>query len=74
MTGSAVPDAMATLLIGLMLGFVALRLTGRNRRLLTNQAVPQRYVDDLRRRLTDMPGIAEVPNMSAIYLGPARCS
>ena len=71
-TGSAVPDAIATLLIGLMLGFVALRLTGRNRRLLTNQAVPQRYVDDLRRRLTDMPGIAGVPNMSAIYLGPSE--
>jgi cation diffusion facilitator family transporter len=71
-TGSAVPDAIATLLIGLMLGFVALRLTGRNRRLLTNQAVPERYVDDLRRRLTDMPGIAGVPRMLAIYLGPGE--
>src|SRR3954471_11030803 len=56
-TGSAVPDAVATLAIGLMLGYVALKLTGRNRRLLTNQAVPQRYVDALSRRLVEVPGI-----------------
>src|SRR3954454_7008436 len=30
-TGSALPDALATLAIGLMLCYVALRLTGRNR-------------------------------------------
>src|SRR5919205_2965105 len=56
-TGSAVPDAIATLIIGLMLGYVALRLTGRNRRLLTNQAVPERYVEALRRRLPAVTGI-----------------
>jgi cation diffusion facilitator family transporter len=71
-TGSAVPDALATLAIGLMLGFVALRLTGRNRRLLTNQAVPERYVDALRGRLVEIPGIAAVPRLEAIYLGPAQ--
>jgi cation diffusion facilitator family transporter len=71
-TGSAVPDAIATLIIGLMLGFVALRLTGRNRRLLTNQAVPARYVDDFRRRLLAIPAIAEVASLSAIYLGPGE--
>jgi cation diffusion facilitator family transporter len=71
-TGSAVPDAIATLIIGLMLGYVALRLTGRNRRLLTNQAVPARYVDDFRRRLLAIPAIAEVASLSAIYLGPGE--
>jgi cation diffusion facilitator family transporter len=71
-TGSALPDALATLVIGLMLGFVALRLTGRNRRLLTNQAVPDRYVDALRGRLAAVPGIAEVPRLEAIYLGPGE--
>src|SRR5690349_5000009 len=71
-TGSAVPDAIATLVIGLMLGFVALRLTGRNRRLLTNQAVPERYVTALRRRLVEVPGISGVASMEAVYLGPGE--
>ncbi len=71
-TGSALPDALATLVIGLLLGFVALRLTGRNRRLLTNQAVPERYVDALRRRLVEVPGIAGVASLEAIYLGPGE--
>jgi cation diffusion facilitator family transporter len=71
-TGSAVPDAIATLVIGLMLGFVALRLTSRNRGLLTNQAVPDRYVQALRRRLTEVPGIDDVARLEAVYLGPGE--
>src|SRR3954467_8974649 len=71
-TGSAVPDALATLVIGLMLGYVALRLTGRNRRLLANQAVPERYVEALRRRLVEVPGISGVASMEAVYLGPGE--
>ena len=43
-TGSAVPDALASIVIGGLLCFVASRLTRRNRQLLTNQAVPDRYV------------------------------
>jgi cation diffusion facilitator family transporter len=72
LTGSALPDALATLAIGLMLGYVALKLTGRNRRLLTNQAVPERYVTALRRRLVEVPGIAGVASMQAVYLGPGE--
>jgi cation diffusion facilitator family transporter len=71
-TGSALPDALATLGIGLMLCYVALRLTGRNRRLLTNQAVPERYVEALRRRLTATPGIDRVVSLQAVYLGPGE--
>ena len=71
-TGSALPDALATIAIGLMLGFVALRLTGRNRQLLTNQAVPDRYIVELRRRLVEMPGISGVATLSAVYLGPGE--
>jgi cation diffusion facilitator family transporter len=71
-TESALPDALATLAIGLMLGYVALKLTGRNRRLLTNQAVPERYVEALRRRLAEVPGIAGVASLDAVYLGPGE--
>jgi cation diffusion facilitator family transporter len=71
-TDSAVPDALATLAIGLMLGYVALKLTGRNRQLLTNQAVPERYIEALRRRLVEVPGIAGVASLEAVYLGPGE--
>ena len=71
-TGSALPDALATLAIGLMLGYVALELTGRNRRLLSNQGVPERHVERLRQRLTDVPGIAGVAGLQAVFLGPGE--
>jgi cation diffusion facilitator family transporter len=38
-TGSAVPDALVAILIGLLLGYVALKLTSRNRQLLANQSI-----------------------------------
>jgi Co/Zn/Cd efflux system component len=71
-TGSAVPDAIATIVIGLLLVYVASRLAGRNRQLLTNQAVPQRYIDALRERLTRADGIHEVAGLEAVYLGPGE--
>ena len=71
-TGSAVPDAVVTIIIGMLLGYVALRLLSRNRRLLANQAVPDRYVVQLRQRLTAMAGVDEVPRIEAVYLGPGE--
>jgi cation diffusion facilitator family transporter len=71
-TGSAVPDALATIVIGLMLGYVAVRLTGRNRQLLSNQAIPDRYVAQLRDRLSATQGVDDVVRLEAIYLGPAE--
>jgi cation diffusion facilitator family transporter len=69
---SAVPDAIVTIIIGLLLGYVALRLTSRNRQLLANQGVPGRYVDQLRERLSAADGVHEVTRLEAIYLGPAE--
>jgi cation diffusion facilitator family transporter len=71
-TGSAVPDAVATILIGLMLGYVAVRLTGRNRQLLSNQAIPDRYVAQLRERLSATAGVEGVARLEAVYLGPGE--
>jgi cation diffusion facilitator family transporter len=70
-TGSAVPDAIATLLIGGLLTLVAVRLSGRNRGLLTNQAVPERHVQRVRELLAGQDGIAGVGHIEAIHLGPA---
>jgi Co/Zn/Cd efflux system component len=69
-TGSGIPDAIATLVIGALLTFVAARLTRRNRLLLTNQAVPERHVDHLRERLLGQPGIVQVQRIEAVHLGP----
>jgi cation diffusion facilitator family transporter len=72
LTGSGLPDAIVTVLIGLLLTGVAIRLTRRNRALLTNQAVPDRYVAWLRERLAQEPGVAEVRRVDAVYLGAAE--
>jgi cation diffusion facilitator family transporter len=71
-TGSALPDAIATLVIGCLLAYIALRLTSRNRQLLANQAVPDRYVEQLRSRIGNQPGIEDVRNVEAVYLGPGQ--
>jgi cation diffusion facilitator family transporter len=72
LTGSAVYDAAASIAIGGLLCFIATRLTRRNRQLLTNQAVPDRYVEALRARLEDEAEIHAVRRLEAVYLGPGE--
>ena len=71
-TGSALPDALASIAIGLLLCYLASALTRRNRALLTNQAVPERYVDQLRERLETVAEIHAVTNLEAVYLSPTE--
>ena len=72
LTGSAVPDALATIVIGLMLGYVAVKLTRRNRQLLSNQSIPDRDIAQLRDRLSATAGVDAVFRVDAIYLGPGE--
>jgi cation diffusion facilitator family transporter len=72
LTGSAAPDAVATLAIGCLLVYIAVRLIGRNRQLLTNQAVPERYVEQMRERISAQAGVEELRAIEAIYLGPGQ--
>jgi cation diffusion facilitator family transporter len=72
LTGSALPDALATLAIGCLLVYLALRLIRRNRQLLTNQAVPERYITQMHDRLTAQAGVEELRSLEAIYLGPGQ--
>lgn len=72
LTGSALPDALATLAIGALLVYLALRLIGRNRQLLTNQAVPERYVRQMEARISAESGVEELRYIEAIYLGAGQ--
>jgi cation diffusion facilitator family transporter len=69
-TGAEWPDAVASLAIGGLLSYVAIRLSSRNRALLANQAVSPRIAERLRTRLLEEPGIVSVRRMESVYLGP----
>jgi cation diffusion facilitator family transporter len=69
-TGAEWPDAVASLAIGGLLSFVAIRLAGRNRALLSNQAISPRIAERVQARLVKEPGIASVQRMESVYLGP----
>jgi cation diffusion facilitator family transporter len=69
-TGAELPDALATLLIGCLLAFIAVRLASRNRRLLTNQTLPEPALERLRSQLAEQPGVMSVARLEAVYLGP----
>jgi divalent metal cation (Fe/Co/Zn/Cd) transporter len=71
-TGSGIADALASIAIGGLLCFIASRLTRRNRQLLTNQSVPDRYVEALRARLEGQAEIDAVTRLEAVYLGPGE--
>jgi cation diffusion facilitator family transporter len=70
-TGIEIFDPIATIIIGGLLTYVAIRLTGRNRALLTNQAVAPRHMDSLRESLMAQPGIVAVRSIEAVHLGPS---
>jgi cation diffusion facilitator family transporter len=72
LTGSGIPDALGSVVIGLLLCYIAWRLTSRNRQLLTNQSVPDRYVEGLRARLQAEAAVSSVARLDAVYLGPAE--
>lgn len=69
-TGSAVWDGAASLLIGLLLIGVALVLMRRNGALLIDEAAPAEVRERLRHTVAQEPWVAEVAELTAVYLGP----
>jgi cation diffusion facilitator family transporter len=72
LTGSGIPDALGSIVIGALLCYLASRLNTRNRQLLTNQSVPDRYVQRLSARLEAEATVRAVARLEAVYLGPAE--
>jgi divalent metal cation (Fe/Co/Zn/Cd) transporter len=69
-TGSAVWDGAASLLIGLLLIGVAYVLMRRNGALLIDEAAPADVREGLRQAVAAEPWVAEVPELTAVYVGP----
>jgi cation diffusion facilitator family transporter len=69
-TGSAIPDALASIAIGLLLIFVAVRLAGRERELLTNQSAPAPIVDDFRQVMLAAPHLDRIDRLVVLVVGP----
>jgi cation diffusion facilitator family transporter len=69
-TGSAVWDGAASLLIGLLLIGVAFVLMRRNGALLIDEAAPADVREGLRQVVAQEPWVAEVAELTAVYIGP----
>ncbi len=73
-TGSAVPDAIASLLIGVLLGVVGIALAERNRDFLIGEAVPSQMRSAVEGVIAAQPEIAEVYDVLMTFSGPGHAA
>lgn len=71
-TGSAVYDAIGSILVGLLLGVVAIVLINQNRRFLTGQESDPRIRQAALTRLKQMPEVARVAYLRLEFVGPRQ--
>jgi Co/Zn/Cd efflux system component len=69
-TGSAVPDATGSILVGLLLGAVAVVLINRNLRFLVGEEADPRIRSAILRALLAMPEVARVTYLRLEVIGP----
>jgi divalent metal cation (Fe/Co/Zn/Cd) transporter len=72
MTGSTVPDGIAAILIALLLGYVAISLTMRNRDFIIGRQVSEPLRKVVREVIASRPGIVAVGELVVTFLGPRR--
>jgi cation diffusion facilitator family transporter len=68
--GSSAPDAVAGIIIGLLLAAIGLRLAARNRALLTNRSESPVVLDRIRGLLAADPQVTAVGQVTSVYVGP----
>jgi divalent metal cation (Fe/Co/Zn/Cd) transporter len=68
--GSPAPDAVAGIVIGLLLSSIGLRLAARNRALLTNRSESPVVLDRIRDLLAADLEVAAVGQVASVYVGP----
>jgi cation diffusion facilitator family transporter len=71
MTGSPVPDTVATGLIGLLLIFASVLLLQTNRELLTGRGVSRPMLRAMRDIIAAQEGVVGVPDLFAVVIGPS---
>jgi cation diffusion facilitator family transporter len=69
-TGSSVPDAIGSILVGVLLGGVALVLIDRNRRFLVGETVDPSVRERVQAELLALPDIDRVGFLRLEYVGP----
>ena len=70
LTGSPVPDAIGSIVVGVVLGVVALVLIDRNRRFLVGEAVDPAARTAMLHRLLELPVVERVTYLRLEYVGP----
>jgi cation diffusion facilitator family transporter len=72
LTGSAVPDAIGSIAVGVLLGVVALVLVDRNRAFITGVAVSAALRRAALEQLAGLPDVARVSYLHMEFVGPRR--
>jgi len=72
LTGSHLPDGVAAVLIGLILGWVALELARTNGDFLIGRRAPANIEADLRRVITGLRGVTGIAELLVTFLGPRQ--
>jgi cation diffusion facilitator family transporter len=72
LTGSAVPDGVASLLIGVLLGVVGVTLAARNRDFLVGEAAPRTVRDRCRALIAAEPGVEGLAELLVMFSGPRQ--
>ena len=70
LTGSPVPDAAGSILVGILLGVVAVVLINRNRRFLVGEEADPRVRSTVLQALLEMPEVARVTYLRLEIIGP----
>jgi len=71
-TGSAVPDTIGSILVGVLLGVIAIVLINRNRRFLVGQQVDPRVRQATLQALLDLPEVERVTYLRLEFVGPRQ--
>lgn len=71
-TGSAIPDGIASIVIGLLLGAVAIYLGMKNRELLLGRSVPSPMEDEVIEFLESWPTVVNVKDVRSRVVGADR--
>jgi cation diffusion facilitator family transporter len=71
-TGSAVPDAIAAILIAIILSFIAFTLARRNRDFIIGRQASPQIRKTVRDAIAAQPGIVSVGELLVTFVGPRR--